>query len=279
LEIIMRTYIMAFGLLRGFIASAIVLGLAGPSGAQKSTERAVSNPETTAPESEAKSASNETTKSSSKSGGADSPSASAKPKSERATFGAGCFWHVEAVFDRTPGVNWAVSGYAGGGVAYPSYEMVHEGITGHAEVVMVDYDPAVVSYEKLLNIFWRSHDPTTLNRQGPDVGTQYRSVIFYHNEEQRKAALRSYEELTDARVFRSPIVTQLMPMRAFYKAEDYHQDYYGGKPRAIKSRRKSTMSKAKKATAKASRSAGRAPNPASEQPDPDSSDAAPKPES
>ena len=176
-----------------------------------------------------------------------------KPKSEQATFGAGCFWHVEAVFERLKGVNSAVSGYAGGDVPYPSYEMVHEGTTGHAEVVMVDYDPEVISFEDLLKVFWKNHDPTSINRQGEDVGPQYRSVIFYHNDDQRKAALKSYKALTQARVFRSPIVTQLVPMRAFYRAEDYHQNYYGGKPRASSRRRKAPASTVKNARAKGTR--------------------------
>jgi peptide-methionine (S)-S-oxide reductase len=154
----------------------------------------------------------------------------APPKLEKATFGAGCFWHVEADFEWQPGVKSAVSGYAGGHVANPSYEMVHEGDTGHAEVVQVTYDPSVISYEQLLKVFWHAHDPTQWNRQGPDVGPQYRSVIFYQNEEQRKAALKSYRELTAARVYRAPIVTQLLPLKAFYRAEEYHQNYYGGKP-------------------------------------------------
>jgi peptide-methionine (S)-S-oxide reductase len=153
-----------------------------------------------------------------------------QPKLEKATFGAGCFWHVEAEFEWLPGVKSAVSGYAGGHVANPTYEMVHEGDTGHAEVVQVEYDPSIISYEQLLKVFWHGHDPTQWNRQGPDFGPQYRSVIFYHNEEQRKAALKSYRELTAARAYRSPIVTQLFPMKAFYRAEEYHQNYYGGKP-------------------------------------------------
>ena len=167
-----------------------------------------------------------------------------KSKSEQATFGAGCFWHVEDVFERLKGVNWAVSGYAGGSVPYPSYEMVHEGLTGHAEVVMVDFDPAVITYEQLLNVFWKNHDPTSLNRQGEDEGPQYRSVIFYHNEDQRRAALKSYRALTDLHVYRSAIVTQLVRMRAFYRAEEYHQNYYGGKPRAG-TRKKTTTAKVK----------------------------------
>jgi peptide-methionine (S)-S-oxide reductase len=168
-----------------------------------------------------------------------------KSKPEQATFGGGCFWHVEAVFERLKGVNSAVSGYAGGSVPYPSYEMVHEGMTGHAEVVMVNFDPDVISYEDLLKVFWKNHDPTSINRQGEDEGPQYRSVIFYHNEAQRQAALKSYHALTDRRAYRRPIVTQLMPMRAFYRAEDYHQDYYGGKPRTS-TRRKVATTKVKK---------------------------------
>ena len=127
---------------------------------------------------------------------------SAEHKYELATFGAGCFWHVEADFERLNGVISAVSGYAGGNVRNPNYEMVHEGFTGHAEVVMVQYDPEIITYEDLLKVFWSCHDPTTPNRQGPDVGTQYRSIILYHNEAQKKAALKSYQQLTEARVFR-----------------------------------------------------------------------------
>jgi len=173
-------------------------------------------------------------------------SSSPQSQVEYATFGAGCFWHVEATFERLPGVISAVSGYAGGNVRFPTYEMVHEGDTGHAEVVMVEYDPDLITYEQLLQVFWSHHDPTTPNQQGPDVGTQYRSIILYHNEAQRKAALKSYEELVDRRVWRKPIVTQLVPLKAFYRAEDYHQDYYGGKPHTTARRRKTTVSKARK---------------------------------
>jgi len=173
-------------------------------------------------------------------------STSPQSRVEYATFGAGCFWCVEATFERLPGVISAVSGYAGGTVRNPTYEMVHEGLTGHAEVVMVEYDPDVISYEQLLKVFWSHHDPTTPNQQGPDVGTQYRSIILYHNEAQRKAALKSYQELVDKRVWRNPIVTQLVPLKAFYRAEDYHQDYYGGKPQTTARRRKTSVSKARK---------------------------------
>jgi peptide-methionine (S)-S-oxide reductase len=185
---------------------------------------------------------------------------STTPKLEKATFGAGCFWHVEAEFEWLPGVKSAVSGYAGGEVANPTYEMVHEGDTGHIEVVQVEYDPSVISYEQLLKVFWHGHDPTQWNRQGPDVGTQYRSAIFYHNEAQRKAALKSYRDLTAARAYRAPIVTLLLPMKAFYRAEEYHQNYYGGKPdmpvgRSSRARRAAAKA-ARKGTAAASRAAG-----------------------
>ena len=177
-------------------------------------------------------------------------SGSSEGKYELATFGAGCFWHVEADFERLNGVISAVSGYAGGNVRNPNYEIVHEGITGHAEVVMVQYDPEMISYEDLLKVFWTCHDPTTLNRQGPDVGTQYRSIILYHNEAQRKAALDSYHKLVEARAFRNPIVTELYPLKAFYRAEDEHQDYYGGKPRASSRRKTASSAKSRKPLSK-----------------------------
>jgi peptide-methionine (S)-S-oxide reductase len=183
----------------------------------------------------------------------------AAPRLERATFGAGCFWHVEAEFEWLRGVKSAVSGYAGGEVANPSYEMVHEGDTGHIEVVQVEYDPSIITYEQLLKVFWHGHDPTQWNRQGPDYGTQYRSAIFYHNEDQRKAALKSYRELTAARAYRAPIVTLLLPMRAFYRAEEYHQNYYGGKPDipvARSSRARRAAKPARKGTTAASRGDG-----------------------
>jgi methionine-S-sulfoxide reductase len=137
--------------------------------------------------------------------------------------------------------------------------MVHEGDTGHIEVVQVEYDPSVISYEQLLKVFWHAHNPTEWNRQGPDIGTQYRSAIFYHSEAQRKAALKSYRELTAARAYRAPIVTLLLPMKAFYRAEEYHQNYYGGKPdmpvgRSSRARRAAKTTR--KATAAASKGAG-----------------------
>ncbi len=149
-----------------------------------------------------------------------------KPTFEKATFGGGCFWCQEAVFEQLRGVKSVVSGYAGGNVPFPTYEMVGSGLTGHAEVIQITFDPKVVPFEDLLNIFWMSHDPTTLNRQGPDEGTQYRSIVLYQSEAQKQATLKSYEQLTKARVFRRPIVTQLVPLTKFYPAEAYHQNYY-----------------------------------------------------
>jgi peptide-methionine (S)-S-oxide reductase len=142
-----------------------------------------------------------------------------------ATFGAGCFWGVEATFRRVPGVLKTAVGYSGGHLAKPTYEDVCTDRTGHAEVVQVEYDPEKVSYERLLEVFWSSHDPTQLNRQGPDVGTQYRSVIFYHNEEQKAEALESKAGLESLGRFRRPIVTQIVPAAPFYRAEEYHQQY------------------------------------------------------
>ena len=149
---------------------------------------------------------------------------------EKATFGAGCFWCVEAVFERLDGVQSVVAGYAGGTKANPTYEEVCTGTTGHAEVAQITFDPAKVSYEKLLDLFWKAHDPTTLNRQGADVGTQYRSVIFYHDERQRLAAEKSKAEA--AKHFSEPIVTEIKPLDKFYEAENYHQDYFRNHPDA-----------------------------------------------
>ncbi len=144
---------------------------------------------------------------------------------EKATFGAGCFWGVESTFRNIKGVTDAAVGYAGGKTENPTYEDVCSDETGHAEVVQVEFDPAIVSYEKLLDVFWSSHNPTTLNRQGPDVGTQYRSVIFYHSPEQRAIAESSKAALEKSGKFRSPVVTQIEPAPKFYRAEEYHQRY------------------------------------------------------
>ena len=142
-----------------------------------------------------------------------------------ATFGAGCFWGVETLFRSVPGVQDAAVGYLGGTLADPTYEDVCTGRTGHAEVVQVRFDPSVVSFDDLLDVFFESHDPTTLNRQGPDVGTQYRSAVFYHSEEQRAAAEAFKARLDASRVFRRPVVTEISPASTFYRAEEYHQQY------------------------------------------------------
>lgn len=144
---------------------------------------------------------------------------------EKATFGAGCFWGVEEMFRNLKGVKSATSGYAGGTTENPSYEQVCSHTTGHAEVVEVEFDPAEVTYEQLLDVFWNNHNPTTRDRQGPDVGSQYRSVVFYHSPEQKAAAEAKKAELDRSGKFRQPIVTQIEPAPAFYRAEEYHQRY------------------------------------------------------
>lgn len=147
-----------------------------------------------------------------------------------ATFGGGCFWCTEAVFEETAGVQSAVSGYSGGQTINPSYDAVCSGTTGHAEVIQVAYDPAVISYKDLLQIFLRTHDPTTLNQQGADRGTQYRSVIYYHDDEQKRVAEEVKTALDASGAFSGPIVTEISPLELFYPAEDSHQDYYKQNP-------------------------------------------------
>ena len=144
---------------------------------------------------------------------------------ETATFGAGCFWGVEETFRQIPGVLDTAVGYLGGHMQNPTYQDVCTDETGHAEVVQVMYDPAKVSYDQLLNTFWESHDPTTLNRQGPDIGTQYRSAIFFHSPEQERLARASKEKIQASGKFRRPVVTEITPASTFYRAEDYHQKY------------------------------------------------------
>ena len=144
---------------------------------------------------------------------------------KKASFGAGCFWGIEAAFAKLPGVTSTRVGYTGGSLENPSYEDVCTGRTGHAEAVEVEYDPSQVSYEKLLELFWSCHDPTTLNRQGPDVGTQYRSVVFFHDAEQEARARTSKEKQESSGRHSSPIVTEIVPASRFYPAEDYHQQY------------------------------------------------------
>lgn len=149
-----------------------------------------------------------------------------KKNMEVATFGSGCFWCTEAIFHRLKGVESAVSGYSGGKVKNPTYNEVCTGETGHAEVIQVKYNPEIISYIELLEVFWKTHDPTTLNKQGADVGTQYRSVIFYHTLEQKELAQEYKKKLDEASIYNKPIVTEISPFDVFYKAEDYHQDYY-----------------------------------------------------
>jgi peptide-methionine (S)-S-oxide reductase len=149
---------------------------------------------------------------------------------ETITLGAGCFWCVEAVYQELKGVSAVVSGYSGGSVANPTYHQVCRGSTGHAEVVQVTFDPDIISLEDILDVFWRTHDPTTLNRQGPDVGTQYRSAVFYHTEQQREIAEKSKRETDAAGLWPSPIVTEISPFTQFYPAEDYHQNFYRENP-------------------------------------------------
>ena len=144
----------------------------------------------------------------------------------KATFGAGCFWHVEHLFAHTKGVTSTAVGYTGGRLPNPTYEEVCTDRTGHAETVQIEYNPSMITFEDLLDLFWSNHDPTTLNRQGPDIGNQYRSVIFYHTPEQKKIAERSKENLTCLKRFRDPIVTEILPAQSFYKAEEYHQKYF-----------------------------------------------------
>lgn len=157
------------------------------------------------------------------------PDTSAKPL-EAATFGGGCFWCLEAVYQQLKGVEKVVSGYSGGNVRNPTYKQVLTGLTGHAEVVQITYDPAIITYPELLEVFWKIHDPTTLNRQGPDIGTQYRSIILAHNPEQLELA-RSYKaKLSESGAFNRPIVTEIKPLSRFYPAEAYHQNYFRNNP-------------------------------------------------
>jgi peptide-methionine (S)-S-oxide reductase len=183
-----------------------------PTGSEKTTDPLATSPNTTAKEKEKE---------------------KEKPKPgtlQEATFGGGCFWCMEAVFQRVPGVQMVVSGYSGGTVPFPTYEMVCTGTTGHAEVVNIVFDASMVSFEKLLEVFWRSHNPNTPNAQGPDHGTQYRSIILYHNNEQKKAVEKVYQELRARRVLHGKVVTQVVPFQAFFPAEAYHQNYYNNHP-------------------------------------------------
>jgi peptide-methionine (S)-S-oxide reductase len=148
-----------------------------------------------------------------------------------ATLGGGCFWCLEAVFEQLRGVDMVESGYSGGNLANPTYEQVCSGRTGHAEVVQVTFDPQQITYSEILDVFFAIHDPTTMNRQGADVGSQYRSVIFYQRPAQKEAAEKKIAELNSAQIWDAPIVTEIAPLTVFYKAEDYHQSYYQENPR------------------------------------------------
>lgn len=149
---------------------------------------------------------------------------------ELTTLGSGCFWCTEAVFQQLKGVETVVSGYSGGHIENPSYEQVTTGRTGHAEVSQIQFNPEQISFEDVLEVFFNTHDPTTLNRQGNDVGTQYRSVIFYHSEEQKEIAERVTKELYESGIWKNPIVTEIIPFEEFYPAEDYHQNYFRKNP-------------------------------------------------
>lgn len=153
-------------------------------------------------------------------------------KTDTATFGSGCFWCTEAIFQQLNGVLKVESGYSGGARPNPTYDQVSSGATGHAEVTQITYDPSVITFEELLEVFWKTHDPTTLNRQGADAGTQYRSAIFYHNEAQKQLAETYKAKLDASGAWDNPIVTEISAFRAFYKAEDYHQNYYNNNKRA-----------------------------------------------
>ena len=147
-------------------------------------------------------------------------------KFEMATFGSGCFWCTEAFFQVLKGVKSVKSGYSGGHIKNPAYREVCNGVTGHAEVVQIEFDPKLISFVDLLEVFWQTHDPTTLNRQGNDVGTQYRSAIFFHSDQQKKEAESFKHQLNTSGAFKDPIVTEISPYKSFYEADNYHQDYY-----------------------------------------------------
>ncbi len=151
---------------------------------------------------------------------------------KEATFGAGCFWCVEAIYERINGVVAVESGFSGGTTKNPSYSDVISGKTGHAEVARIKYDPGVISFEELLEVFWHTHNPTTLNRQGADIGTQYRSAIFYHDEDQKLIAEKSLKKTDASGLWDDPIVTEISPLKNYYKAENYHQNYYENNPNA-----------------------------------------------
>jgi peptide-methionine (S)-S-oxide reductase len=224
LDSIMRRIVMIHRSRVASLGIAFVIALA-LTGASQSTNQEKNNTESIKTPTDETSASDGKKE---KSGAEEK--AKSKPKLEKATFGGGCFWCMEAVFERIPGVKSVVSGYAGGNVANPTYQMVCTGLTGHAEVIQIEFDPSVISFDKLLTFFWSAHDPTTPNSQGNDFGTQYRSIILYHDEEQQKIAQKQFRELMAQRGRRSPIVTELVPFNEFYPADAHHQDYFRNHP-------------------------------------------------
>jgi peptide-methionine (S)-S-oxide reductase len=212
-----------------FLSTAVALlsiGLATSCSARPS-EKAESRPSSTSSFTEQKTTMSENT---AESGTQAAESAIPAGGTAMATFGTGCFWCTEAVFQRLEGVTSVVSGYAGGHVKNPSYKEVCTGETGHAECLQIVYDPAKISFKDLLEVFWKVHDPTTLNRQGNDIGTQYRSVIFYHNDEQKQLAEKYKKDLNTSGAYSNPIVTEISALPTFYKAEDYHQNYFNDNP-------------------------------------------------
>jgi peptide-methionine (S)-S-oxide reductase len=221
-------------LLVASLGIALILGLVGMVQTRKATEQQVDqagkSDENPAAGADQKNGSAAETKEAEQGKNLDTASTKKKKPIEQATFGGGCFWCMEAFFERIPGVKSVVSGYSGGNVPNPTYEMVCTGLTGHAEVIQIEYDPAVIGFDKLLHFFWSAHDPTTLNSQGPDFGTQYRSIILYHSDEQKDEALKQYKEFMAHRGRRSPIVTELVPFKEFYPADEHHQDYYRNHP-------------------------------------------------
>jgi len=204
------------------IIAAVVVGLLAAAYAGKILMSKSTPDRATASNASTNSASNANT----------SPAATDAGELQTVTFGSGCFWCTEAMFQNLRGVTSAVSGYSGGLVPNPTYEQVCGGNTGHAEVVQVTFDPSVISFDDLLRVFWRTHDPTTLNRQGHDSGTQYRSAIFYHNNEQRSVAEQYKSQLDKSNAFGAPIVTEITPFEKFYPAENYHQEYFELNPNA-----------------------------------------------
>lgn len=219
---------------RRFIALLTIAGMAGPFFTGSATAQSAKKPPVSKKSSQAKGKAkvDENTEKSDEASDSNDQSKAVKKQltTEKAVFGGGCFWCVEAVYEKIPGVVSAVSGYAGGFVPRPNYEAVSTGETGHAEVVQIEYDPKLVTYDQLLEVFFACHDPTTPNQQGPDFGTQYRSIILTSGNLQRKSAIEAIQKLNNSNYFGASIVTQVAPLAKFYPAEKYHQDYYKKHP-------------------------------------------------